>query len=687
MKNNKKYLCPSLLPSCLLATLIILFLSTCFSPLSSEIDDSEFNDGKTRIVITLPGGNSNARNLMGDPGRMAYVLTFNGPSGQQIEERFGGETAAVEVKPGLWSVDIKLHDSVSSAPVEAEGEILNFNVKAGVPNRPKIQMRFVRVSTMIRDYLQNFAVTTPASLHMDLDIDAGTNWNDILMEIDAGGVNVNLNLSACTMTGTVFTPNPLLISGKDKIATITLPDAATSIGTCGSADPIALYLAALPGGSSTLDPLNLKLQMQLTDSAWRKVLNELEKAEKFVGLDLADCTRSGAATGVGLRSDGVFYHEAAIGPGKDRIITLALPNTATSIVSNPHVIINGFIYITDVFRELRSFSGGAMLTSIGDYAFNNCNRLNMTSLPPTITSIGDSTFTACTNLALTSLPTGLASIDSNAFAFCFNLALTSLPAGLTSIGAGAFSFCTSLALTSLPVGINFIGGYVFSNCTNLTSMSVPASTPITNNLFSGCPSITFTVTGSGMLSTAEGGRALARSGELLAYPSASGNLNLGYTTIGQGAFADCTDLININLPLATSINGHAFANCTNLKSVDLPIATFIALGDFTNCTNLENVNIPSATFLGLGLFGGSLNKDLTVTLGATPPTLGSNMFDHVTAITVTVRFPISATGYGSVPSNITTQNWGNAFRGMGWNGGVYGTGDVNGNITIVYQTY
>jgi len=239
LKNNKKYF-RLLLLSTYTAILAVLLFSTCLSPLGSETDDSEWNDGKTRIVITLPGGNSNTRNLMGDPPSMVYILTFNGPGEQIIEERFGGETAAVEVKPGSWTVNVKLHDTVSSAPVEAEGEILNFTVKAGVANKPKIQMRFVRVFPMINKYLGTVSgtVVAPASLHMKLPITTA-NWNDLLDRINIVNKHVYLNLTFCSGSGSpsgagmrsngTFDPDPGRPSGKGLIASLVLPEGVTSI--------------------------------------------------------------------------------------------------------------------------------------------------------------------------------------------------------------------------------------------------------------------------------------------------------------------------------------------------------------------------------------------------------------------------------------------------------------------------
>ena len=77
----------------------------------------------------------------------------------------------------------------------------------------------------------------------------------------------------------------------------------------------------------------------------------------------------------------------------------------------------------------------------------------------------------------------------------------------------------------------------------------------------------------------------------------------------------------------------------------------------------------------------------TLSLPAIPPRLGTNMFGGITASqTVTVKVPAGAlSAYGPPPANTTDNNWGNAFRGKGWDGTSYLTGTVNGNITLLIE--
>jgi hypothetical protein len=63
--------------------------------------------------------------------------------------------------------------------------------------------------------------------------------------------------------------------------------------------------------------------------------------------------------------------------------------------------------------------------------------------------------------------------------------------------------------------------------------------------------------------------------------------------------------------------------------------------------------------------------------------------DVTTPKTITVKVPSGATGYGTIPGpytgSDTANNWGNAFRGKGWDGTSYLNGGVNEYITLYIQ--
>ncbi|MCQ2251540.1 MAG: leucine-rich repeat domain-containing protein [Bacteroidales bacterium] len=177
--------------------------------------------------------------------------------------------------------------------------------------------------------------------------------------------------------------------------------------------------------------------------------------------------------------------KTALGLNDSKKVKLALPASVTELpkkafqaVSNlvsiemPDVTsIGDFAFQNCEIPELTSLP--AKLTRIGNYAFYNCKSLALTSLPDNLTSIGNYAFWNCTSLELTSLPAKLTSIGNMAFLGCKSLALTSLPDELTSIGNNAFRGCESLALTSLPDKLTSIGDYAFYGCASLEKLTIP----------------------------------------------------------------------------------------------------------------------------------------------------------------------------------------------------------------------
>jgi hypothetical protein len=346
------------------------------------------------------------------------------------------------------------------------------------------------------------------------------------------------------------------------------------------------YLDTQTGGTSADSPVPLSVQINLgnmtqANSGWRRLMDAIGTADKYLQLDLSACTMSGT------EFDPVYIPSGnAIAVNK--IVSIVLPDTATSIAGRE------WDDTFSGFDALKSFSG-ASLTSIGNRAFREHRNLDMTSLPEGIVSIGNSAFWGCENLALTSLPAGLTSIGNYAFSECRNLALASLPAVITSIGDGTFRNCTNITLISPLAGFTSIGVDAFQNCINLAGITILASANITGNPFAGCTSlISFTLTGNGSLSVIEGGKALIRNGtELIAYPSASGNVTLpaGLIAIGDRAFHGCVNLDLTSLPAGiTSIGSFAFFDCTGLTQMTLPTSlTSIGNGAFSNCTSLAIV--------------------------------------------------------------------------------------------------
>lgn len=275
-------------------------------------------------------------------------------------------------------------------------------------------------------------------------------------------------------------------------------------------------------------------------------------------------------------------------------------------------------------------------------AFHSYTSLVSITIPPSLKSIGQSAFKNCTYLSSvlisdlsawckinftvnygdsTSNPLKLAKrlylngtlikdlvIPSNvteisAYAFSVDTALTSLviPDNVTTIGEDAFSNCSGLKTVEIGTGITNIGGAAFQWCTKLTSITIKAETPpgISSGSFSStnnCPiyvprkSLKAYRTATNWSNYADRIQAIdVNDFNDIIQRTISGDYELpsGTTTIGNYAFARCTELTSVTIPSGvTSIGVKSFAKCTGLESVTIEATT----PPSTNATVFHDTN-------------------------------------------------------------------------------------------------
>jgi hypothetical protein len=333
-----------------------------------------------------------------------------------------------------------------------------------------------------------------------------------------------------------------------------------------------------------------------------------------------------SACAMSENTEGVMeFDPGTANTGESKIVSLALPDVAESVKSGD--------YGNPIFKNFAALTRvtGANITEIGIYAFRNCAALTEADFPKAVT------------------------IGGFAFSGCAALTKVSFPAAVTIGDEWAFSGCEALTEVSFPAATT-IGGYAFSGCATLTSVSFPVAASIGDGAFYECATLTE-----------------------VSFPKAA--------TIGGYAFYHCYTLTGVSFPVAASIGDNAFSGCDALTGVSFPAAATIGNYAFSGCDALTGVSFPAATTIGDRAFTHTSTTALTVLLGSTAPTLGYKVFDYVTAAkTVTVQVPSDAAGYGASPANTTTENWGNGFRGGGWDGSSFVSGgSVNSNITLTIE--
>jgi hypothetical protein len=265
------------------------------------------------------------------------------------------------------------------------------------------------------------------------------------------------------------------------------------------------------------------------------------------------------------------------------------------------------------------------VTSIGDGAFSDCTGLTSVTIPDGVTSIGDGAFSDCTGLTSVTIPEGETSISDSAFMRCTSLAsiaVASANQNYTSSNGILFNKAKTILVCCpagksgsyiIPEGVTNIGDWAFHDCTGLTSVTIPASiTSIDDGAFRDCTGLaSITVdAGNANYSSQDGVLFNKDKTTLIRYPvgrTGAYAIPDGVTSIGYGAFSNCTGLSSVTIPdSVTSIDDGAFRDCTGLTSVTIPDSvTSIGRWAFDDCTGLASVTIPdSVTSIGHSAFSG-----------------------------------------------------------------------------------
>ncbi len=235
------------------------------------------------------------------------------------------------------------------------------------------------------------------------------------------------------------------------------------------------------------------------------------------------------------------------------------------------------------------------LTSLPNYIFQNCNQLNSVDLPSGLTTIGQYAFSGCIKLDFDELPSTLTKIDSYGFGTCRALSLSELPDSITYIGQYAFTGCDKLQLDELPANLATLQGYAFQDCPKVTihQMNNDNWTTLPNYVFYKCTGIKHFTLPSALIAIPQYGFAYCSSLSEIEFPAACVTIN----SYGFGY----SGLKKLTIPsTVTSIGSYAFAYCDQLEEVVInPTMTSMSNSYiFRGCTSLKKVYI-NTTFTSL----------------------------------------------------------------------------------------
>ena len=329
------------------------------------------------------------------------------------------------------------------------------------------------------------------------------------------------------------------------------------------------------------------------------------------------------------------------------------------------------------------------VTSIGNYAFYDCNGLTSINIPHGVTSIGKYAFAFCDNVVSVTVPESVTSIDADAFSYLYKLTSVNIcsieawckidftnyssnplyntdnlylngelvteltiPNTITEIKSYSFYSYGKLTSITIPESVKSIGVDAFYGCSKIESLTIPKSvTSIDASSFGGCTSLSSIVVceGNTVYDSRNNCNAIITKG--------TNNLILGclnttipetVESIGDYAFYGCNRLTTIAIPKGVKeIGKYAFSGCSKLSMLTIPDG-LISFGTyaFNYCTNLTSINIPDGIASienGTFYYCTSLTS-ITIPEGVT--SIGGDAFYGCTKLTA-ITIPENVTKIGS----------------------------------------
>ena len=306
------------------------------------------------------------------------------------------------------------------------------------------------------------------------------------------------------------------------------------------------------------------------------------------------------------------------------------------------------------------------VTSIGDYAFENCKGLTKVTIPASVTSIGKYTFLGCSIRSLI-IPASVISIAAYAFYGCssltdlrfddgetpLSLQYNSAATSSTGSGKGQFYDCplesvylgrnltypqgsqygyspfyniTTLKELTISSTVTELGNYAFWGCNGLMGVTIPESiTILGQNVFFNCANLK-SVEFNAVNCTTKG------YGAIYFFPKSVETVTIGdkVTHIPYNLFRDCENLKNVTIPNSVvSIGDCAFERCKSLTTINIPNSITSIGKDAFEYSGLSTLNIDTdVSSLSDVAFPSSLR--IITCLNSTPPTATSVTFNSET---------------------------------------------------------
>ncbi len=293
-------------------------------------------------------------------------------------------------------------------------------------------------------------------------------------------------------------------------------------------------------------------------------------------------------------------------------------NGATTVAIPDYIKVIKEGAFDDATMKSVTFNSGSILTTIEDYAFANCSKLESIVLPRNLDTLGEGVFVNCILLKTADLSnTKLVSLSDDTFKNCERLAEVKLSETTQGLGEDSLFGCSNLEQitaeglvkidTLTDSGLLEAPWYTTNNATDEAEFKVLGKILVKYN---GVNTITKVVVPNGVEAI---------------YQQVFANSNIVKVTlpnslmvIGASAFYNCTQLEVVELGSGASlqvIEKRAFSGCSSLVEIEL-VDTIESIEDEAfYSTNISDIVIPdSVVSIGERAFSG-MNSLLTITLG------------------------------------------------------------------------
>ncbi len=320
----------------------------------------------------------------------------------------------------------------------------------------------------------------------------------------------------------------------------------------------------------------------------------------------------------------------------------------------------------DGISTVTTLSLPSTLTTIGSRAFAGMNGISVLTVPENVTTIGNEAFYGWDGLTelnfnATSVADfepgngifGVAAGVNRSYKLNIGTSVTKVPAlltvsdalndteqaenaqitevaflgnAVTEIGHYAFAYLTNATVTNFPTAVETIGSYAFHK-TAIGALTLTAATSIGEYAFNSASLTSIAITSP---SYTIGSYAFGANETL-----SSAELGDGVTAIGQGAFAYCTTLSNVNMTNndITNIGQGAFEGCALLTSFNLGTKiTNVAANLFDGCASLASITIPDSV-ISIGAYAFRGCALTSITLGENLTSLGEGAFADCKSVT------------------------------------------------------